>query len=121
MTLSGGTVPAESGEYRIPARPPQPTILPLSSGTNVYARDGAGISARFTARVGVEGTRKGRVSLRGFGQVVPVGVDDQFEAVGDAELVEDRGQVVPHGRLADEEALGDILVLQPLADQRDDL
>src|ERR1044071_8093275 len=63
----------------------------------------------------------GRPSLRGLGKVVSVGVDDEFQTVGDAELVEDRGQVMPDGRLADEEATGYVLVLQPLTDERDDL
>src|SRR6266511_4923264 len=53
------------------------------------------------------------------GQAMAVGVDHQVEAVGDAEFVEDRRQMVADRRHADRQPLGDVLVVQSLADQPD--
>ena len=60
-------------------------------------------------------------SFRQARQVVLVGVNDQFQAVRDGQLFEDRGQVMAHRHLAQEELVGDLLVLEAFPDQGDDL
>src|SRR6266508_850015 len=52
---------------------------------------------------------------------VAVGIGHQLKAIGDAQLVEDRREVVDDRRLADRHALADLSVFQALANQRDDL
>src|SRR5216117_2583649 len=52
---------------------------------------------------------------------VLVGIDHQFQAVGDLELGEDRRQVVSHRLLRDTQPLCDGLVSSAFADKRDDL
>ena len=49
------------------------------------------------------------------------GVERQFQAVGDAQLVEDVMQMVLDGLLADEHSLGNLLVFEALGDQFDHL
>src|ERR1043166_2442866 len=71
----------------------------------------------------VEGVNSGSGG-GGLDEAVFVGVDEQAEATAlDVELVVDDGEVVADGRLGDDgaQALGDLFVLQPLADERDDL
>ena len=61
--------------------------------------------------------------LRGLGlvdQAVVDGVEGEFEAVGDAKLVEDVVQVVFYGLLADEKFFADFLVAETLGDELDD-
>src|SRR5437867_10771364 len=48
---------------------------------------------------------------RGRGQAVPVGIQGQVEAVGDAEFSIDGGEVVTYRGTADKESLGDLRVL----------
>jgi hypothetical protein len=43
---------------------------------------------------------------------MPVRIDRQRTPVPDAELGEDRGQVVPHGGFADAQTIGNRLVLE---------
>ena len=52
---------------------------------------------------------------------MPGGVNDQSEAVSYAEFFINDGQVVAHRAFADEQAVGDLLVLKALADEADDL
>ena len=58
--------------------------------------------------------------LRLIDQPVVNGVQRQFEAVGDAELVEDVVQVVLNGLLGDEELFADFLVAEALRDELHD-
>ena len=62
----------------------------------------------------------GRVVVRGQMQALVDGVERQFQAVGNAQLVEDVVQMVLHRLLADEHLLGHFLVLVALRHQRDD-
>ena len=48
------------------------------------------------------------------------GVQREFEAVGDAEFIEDIVQVVLHGLLGDEEFFADFAVAETLRDEADD-
>ena len=48
-------------------------------------------------------------------QAVVDGVESKFQAVGNAELVEDVVQVILHGLLADEKLFADFLVAKTLA------
>jgi hypothetical protein len=58
--------------------------------------------------------------LRLVDQTVVDGVERQFEAIGDAELVEDIVEMVFNGLLADEELFADFLVAETLSDELDD-
>src|SRR5690349_20615384 len=46
---------------------------------------------------------------------VAIGVGHQLEAIGDAQLGEDRGEMVDDSRLADRQALADLPIFQALA------
>src|SRR5215468_531026 len=60
--------------------------------------------------------------LRGLvDQAVVDGVEREFEAVRDTELVEDVVEVIFYGLLGDEELLADFLVPEALGDKLDDL
>ncbi len=59
--------------------------------------------------------------LRLLDQVMTKGIDRQFQATCDAKLVEDRPEVVAHCYFADEQPLGNLLVLEPLCNQSNDL
>src|SRR5207249_1302066 len=61
--------------------------------------------------------------LRGgkFGQVVAIAINDELEAVGDTELAEDRGHMVPHRGFTDEQSLRDLFVLESRPHERNDL
>ena len=48
---------------------------------------------------------------------MPVGIDYEPEAVDDAQLVEDRREVVAHGNFAEVQAFGDLPVLESFADE----
>ncbi len=54
-------------------------------------------------------------------EAVVDGVEGEFEAVGDAEFVEDVVKVVFYGLLADEKFFADFLVAETLGDKLDDL
>ena len=56
-----------------------------------------------------------------FCEAVAERVDYEFEAVGHFKLGKDGAQVVSHCSFADEQSLADLLVLEPLADQRNHL
>jgi len=55
-----------------------------------------------------------------FDDLVGDGEEGEFEAGGDAGLVEDVGEVALHGLLADGELLGDVAVAASLDDAGDD-
>src|SRR5207244_5119871 len=54
-------------------------------------------------------------------QIVLRGEEGQLEAIADAKLLEDVGQVMLDGLLADVERVGDLLVARRREDQTDDL
>src|SRR5262245_4141332 len=62
-----------------------------------------------------------RVVLARLRKPVPVGVGYQLEAIGEAELGEDRREVMDHCGLADRQAIANLPVFQTLANQLDDL
>src|SRR5439155_9195722 len=87
-------------------------------------RAGAWVSGRRgRSQSGVKGAPAAALErlARGLGEAVAVGEDHQLEAVPDAELVEDRRQMVAHRDLADGEALGELSGLEPLAGEGNDL
>ena len=47
--------------------------------------------------------------------------DEQFLAIGDAEFIENAGEVMADRDARNAQAIGDVLVREPLADQPDDL
>ena len=65
-----------------------------------------------------EGARAGRLRL--IDQAVVDGVEGQFQAVGNAQFIEDVVQVILHGLFADEELFADFLVAVALRDKLDD-
>ncbi len=50
-----------------------------------------------------------------------IGIDRELESIIDVELGENRGEVMSYCRLADTQPISNRLVLQPLADEIDDL
>src|SRR2546421_2366130 len=73
-------------------------------------------------RCGSDAPLRGEGELeRLIGETVPVGIDHQLKAIRHAEFVEYRRQVVADRRVLDEEAVGDLLVLESFADEGDDL
>ena len=54
-------------------------------------------------------------------EAITKGEDDELEAIAHLELVEDGREVMANGGVADEEAFGDLLIREPLADEPDDL
>src|SRR5205085_4986839 len=73
-------------------------------------------------RCGSDAPLRGEDELeRLIGETVSVGIDHQLKAIRHAEFVEYRRQVVADRRVLDEEAVGDLLVLESFADESDDL
>src|SRR2546423_12907850 len=73
-------------------------------------------------RCGSDAPLRGEDELeRLIGETVPVGIDHQLKAIRHAEFVEYRRQVVADRRVLDEEAVGDVVVLESFADEGGDL
>src|SRR5262245_17323210 len=51
----------------------------------------------------------------------PEGIHGELETIGEAKLGQDRGEMISYRRLADEEPFGNRAVLEPLADEGNDL
>ena len=56
-----------------------------------------------------------------FNQFVPEGKDDELEPTGNFQFAEDRCEMVAHSRQADKKKLGNFLILEPLANEIDNL
>ena len=88
-----------SGRLGRPAGPPRPLLVV------------SGITTR---------TRRGRL-LRALRKAVAECIQHQLQAIRQLQLVENRGDVVPHGCFADEEPFGHLTIPQSFSDAADDL
>src|SRR5512143_3781319 len=110
--------------------------LPLRRTARVYRRSEGGLAAAGTAffgfflrglrtRPGIGLDRELQLitirNLRRSRQPVPVSIKHEFETAAYAELVKDGGQVVVHGGLRNEQALGDRLDIGSTPQVKNDL